>query len=559
MERESFPVDVLIVGAGPAGLACAYHLKKIIEKKQASGEAANLSDLEIMVLEKGRETGAHSLSGAVMDPVGIEELIPDWNERGCPVESRCEQDAVFRLIGNKKIKLPITPPPLRNHGHPIISINRFTRWLAEQVEAEGIMIATETPGQELLFNGEKVAGVQTGDKGIDRFGKQKSTFEPGANIEAKVTVLAEGTRGSLTKTAVGKLALEGRNPQVYIVGVKEVWELPKPLGDKGTVYHTMGYPLGNLYGGSWIYSMRDNMISIGLVTDLSYRNPYTDPHYNFQKFKQHPWISEILKGGKLLGYGAKTIPEGGWFAMPKLFHDGLLIIGDSAGFLNSQRLKGIHLAIKSGMLAAETIVDALLKEDYSAVQLKGIKERVDRSWIKKELWPVRNFHQAFEGGVAKGMVHAVAQFVTGGRGFKDGMTSRENHKHMVKFRDLGLPDRQSVLTERSKEFDGVITFDKLTDVYQSKTKHEEDQPVHLHVADTNICRTTCREEFGNPCEFFCPAGVYEMVEDEEQGGVKLRINASNCVHCKTCDVMDPYEIITWVPPEGSGGPDYTDL
>lgn len=557
MTRETLPVDVLIVGAGPAGLSCAYHLKQMIKRANAAGNGPG--DVEIMVIEKSREVGAHNLSGAVMDPRAIKELFPDWRERGFPVERIVEDEGVYYLTSTGKMKAPWTPPPLNNHSFPIVSINRVSRWLAEQCEAEEILIATETPGQHVLYDGNRVTGVQTGDKGINKQGEQKRSFEPGANIEARVTVLTEGTRGSLTKEVCNRLNLHGEMPQTYVLGVKEIWELPKSLSTRGTVYHTLGYPLGDLFGGSWIYSMRDNMVSIGLVTDLGYSNPYTDPHYNFQKFKEHPWIRELLRDGKMLGYGAKTIPEGGWFSMPKLYADGLLLAGDSAAFLNAQRLKGIHLAMKSGMLAAETIFHALKKNDTTAATLKTYKEAVDASWVKEELWSVRNFHQAFESGLITGMIHAGAQFFTGGRGFTAKMLSPETHSHMKKVKELGLKNRDEVLAGRAKEFDLKLTFDKLSDVYKSKTLHEEDQPVHLHVSDTEICRTKCREEYGNPCQFFCPANVYEMVVDEERGGVKLQINASNCVHCKTCDIMDPYKIITWVPPEGGGGPEYTDL
>lgn len=557
MQRETLPVDVLIVGAGPAGLACAYHLKQMIKRANAQGNGPG--EIEIMVIEKSREIGAHNLSGAVMDPRSLNELIPDWKDKGCPVERTVEEEGIYYLTETGKLKAPWTPPPMRNHGFPIVSINRLVKWLGEQCEAEEILLATETPGQCLTYEGTRVTGVQTGDKGINKSGEKKGSFEPGSLIEARVTVLTEGTRGSLTKEACNHLNLHGEMPQTYVLGVKEVWELPKSLSTRGTVYHTLGYPLGDLFGGSWIYSMRDNLISIGLVSDLGYTNPYTDPHYNFQKFKQHPWIKELLRGGKLMGYGAKTIPEGGWFSMPKLYADGLLLAGDSAAFLNSQRLKGIHLAMKSGMLAAETIFHALKKDDTSAATLKLYKEAVDASWIKTELWEVRNFHQAFESGLIPGMLQVGAQFFSGGRGFKAKILSPETHSHMRKVKELGLKDRDAVLESRAKEFDRETTFDKLSDVYKSKTLHEEDQPVHLHVADTEICRTKCREEYGNPCQFFCPAAVYEMVADEERGGVKLQINASNCVHCKTCDIMDPYKIITWVPPEGGGGPEYTDL
>ena len=527
--------------------------------KRANAAGNGPGEIEIMVIEKSRELGAHNLSGAVMDPRSIKELVPDWKERDFPVERTVEEEGVYYLTSSGKMKAPWTPPPLQNHGYPIVSINRLSKWLGELCEAEEILIATETPGQHLLYDGNRVVGVQTGDKGINKNGEQKGSFEPGANIEARVTVLTEGTRGSLTKEACNKLNLHGEMPQTYVLGVKEVWELPKSLSTRGSVIHTMGYPLGDLFGGSWIYSMRDNMISIGLVTDLGYKNPYTDPHYNFQKFKEHPWIKEILRGGKMLGYGAKTIPEGGWFSMPKLYADGLLLAGDSAAFLNAQRLKGIHLAMKSGMLAAESIFAALKKDDTTAATLSMYKEAVDASWIKDELWSVRNFHQGFESGLFAGMINAGAQFFTGGRGFTSKILSPETHTHMRKIKDLNLRNRDEVLAERLKEHDREVTFDKLSDVYKSKTLHEEDQPVHLHVADTEICRTKCREEYGNPCEFFCPANVYEMVADEERGGVKLQINASNCVHCKTCDIMDPYQIITWVPPEGGGGPNYSKM
>lgn len=557
MQRETLPVDVLIVGAGPAGLACAYHLKQLIKQSNASGNGPG--EIEIMVIEKARELGAHNLSGAVMDPRALNELLPDWRERDFPVERFVEDEGIYYLTQTGKFKAPWTPPPLRNHGFPIVSVNRLVKWLGELCEAEEILIATETPGQHLTYDGTRVSGVQTGDKGVNKQGEQKNSFEPGALIESRVTVLTEGTRGSLTKEATTRLNLHGEMPQTYVLGVKEVWELPKSLSTRGTVYHTLGYPLGQLFGGSWIYSMRDNLISIGLVTDLAYRNPYTDPHYNFQKFKQHPWIKELLCDGKMLGYGAKTIPEGGWFSMPKLYADGLLLAGDSASFLNSQRLKGIHLAIKSGMLAAESILYALKRDDTSSASLRIYKDLVDASWVREELWQVRNFHQAFESGFFGGMFQVAAQFVSSGRGFKAKLLSDETHTHMSKVKELGLKNRDEVLASRAREFDRVLTFDKLSDVYKSKTLHEEDQPVHLHVADTEICRTKCREEFGNPCEFFCPANVYEMVADEERGGVKLQINASNCVHCKTCDIMDPYKVITWVPPEGGGGPEYSDL
>jgi electron-transferring-flavoprotein dehydrogenase len=540
-ERDTLEVDVLIVGGGPAGLAAAYHLRKLNK------------DISIAVLEKGKEIGAHIISGAVMDPRGINELMPDWKEKGAPIESPVEEDHVLFLTKSHKFGLPIVPPPLQNHGNYIISLNKFTRWFGQQVEQSAVDIFAGFAGAELLIEGDTVVGVRTGDKGIDKFGNSRENFEPGIDIRAKITILAEGSRGSLTKQLITKFDLnKNRNPMVFAVGVKEVWDVPKEKKTGGRVIHTMGWPLRNEeFGGGFIYNMADGRVSIGFVVGLDYLDPRLDPHERFQQFKTHPYIRSILEGGSLYSYGAKTIPEGGYWAIPQYYFNGGMIIGDAAGFLNSMRLKGIHLAFKTGMLAAEAASEALAANDFSASKLKRFETLVENSWVKQELWKVRNFHQAFEHGFAVGMIHTGLQMVTGGRGLHNRYSNKPGHKRMEQLKEYydGNPPPITPPT-----FDGKLTVDKLTDVYNSGTAHDEDQPCHLHILQPDICHPRCTNEYGNPCQYFCPAAVYEMVENGQ--GRRLQINFSNCVHCKTCDIMDPYEVINWVTPEGGGGPGY---
>jgi electron-transferring-flavoprotein dehydrogenase len=546
-ERERLDADVLIVGAGPAGLACALHLARLIRRHNESGGKPELSTEGIYVLEKGRDIGAHQLSGAVLDPRALAELVPDF-AKTAPLDAPVTDDAAYFLTARRAWKLPITPPPLRNHGNYIVSLNRLVKWLGGLVEKEGINIFTQFAGAQVIYEGEAVAGVITEDKGRDKEGRPKDNFTPGYELRAKITVLAEGPRGSLTKHLVEEKNLAGLNPQVYSIGVKELWEVPAGRVNPGWVAHTLGWPLdSSMYGGGWIYGMRDNRVSLGLVTGLEYHNPRFDPHEAFQKFKTHPFVRGVLAGGKLVRYGAKTVPVGGWYSIPRTHLDGCLIIGDSASLMNSQRLKGIHIAIKSGMLAAETILEALRTGDASAARLSAFRRKVDESWIGHELRGVRNFHQSFHHGLWVGLAHTAVQYVTGGRGLVDPMRMTAGYEQYHKLDGAGpAPPRF--------QGDGVLTFDRLTDVYHSGTRHEEDQPCHLHVLDTNICVNRCVVEYGNPCQYFCPAAVYEMVE--EKGGRRLKINFSNCVHCKTCDIADPYQIIDWVPPEGGGGPNY---
>jgi electron-transferring-flavoprotein dehydrogenase len=560
MDRETLDFDVVFVGAGPANLSGALHLNRLIKNhNEVSGNA--LGDIEIAVIEKGAAVGAHILSGAVMDPKALKELIPDFIEQGAPLESPVLTDSFLYLTSKKAIRSPITPPPLKNHGYYIVSLNRLTAWLGEKCEEAGVNIFPEFPGADLIYDEhDRVLGVRTGDKGIDKEGKRKANYEPGVDLRAKVTVLGEGPRGSLTKQLVQRLGLdEGREPQVYSIGVKELWELPDNRYPAGTVTHTLGFPSDSMtYGGGWIYGMQNNIINIGYVTGLDYKDPLLDPHAEFQRYKTHPHIAKLLDGGKMIRYGAKTIAAGGYFAIPRTYADGVLLVGDCAGFLNSQRLKGIHSAIKTGMLAAETIFASLLAGDFSAKQLQKYEQLVNDSWVVPELKKVRNFHAGFRHGRWLGIVNTGLQFFTGGRAW--GLFNRDSanpgHEEMQKLSAYGY--RGDKLEQRydGLRFDGKLTFNKVTDVYHAAVGHDEDQPAHLHVLDTNICSTRCAEEYANPCQRFCPAAVYEMVDDGGNGKRRLQINFSNCVHCKTCDIMDPYQIINWVTPEGGGGPDY---
>jgi electron-transferring-flavoprotein dehydrogenase len=549
--RETLEVDVLIVGGGPAGMSAALRLAQL--QKQHGGEP-----LAIAVIEKAREAGAHMLSGAVLDPRALADLVPDFRERGAPLATAVNHDRVYFLTRGTKVPFPITPPPLANHGNYIISLNRFVKWLGGLVEAEGVDVFTGFAAAEVLYEGARVAGVRTGDRGIGRHGEVKSTFEPGVDIRAKVTILADGVRGNLTKALVRRLALdEGRSPQLYALGIKELWEVPTDRLAPGTVMHTLGYPLRREeFGGGFIYAMPEGLLSVGFVAGLDYRDPLFDPHVTFQHFKRHPLVASLLQQGQMVRYGAKALPEGGWHSIPRVYADGVLIAGDAGGFLNSMRLKGIHLAMRTGMLAAESAFEAVRADDVSAAKLQGYERRIQASDVRAELYPVRNVHQSFGYGLLAGLAYSGLSLVSGGWWVRDPMPSHAGFERMQKIADYykeGQPDPDAVMNP--VRIDRQLTFDRLTNVHYSGTRHAEDQPSHLIVQDTDICRTRCREEYGNPCTRFCPANVYEMV-DAGDGTRTLQINASNCVHCRTCDIMDPYQVIDWVPPEGGGGPHY---
>ncbi len=561
VERETLDVDVVIVGAGPAGLAAAYHLAQRVKEHNETAPERKLEGVSIAVLEKGREVGSHALSGAVMDPRGIAELMPDWLERGCPVEAPVGDDGFWTLFEKGKISAPILPPPLQNHGNYVISMGEMVRWMAPIVAEAGVDIFPEFPATRVLIEEGRVVGVRTGDKGIDKLGQPKPNYEPGVDVRAKLVILAEGPRGTLTKQLAAQFDLyAGKNPQVYSVGIKELWQLPADRFPAGTVIHTLGWPLGlETFGGGFIYGMKDGIVDIGLVVGLDYRNPTLDPHQEFQRYKLHPSIRKILEGGKMIAAGAKAIPEGGYYSMPRMYGEGFLITGDSAGFLNGARLKGIHLAIKSGIMAAETAFDALMATDFSSSRLSSYETRFESSWARDELFGQRNFHQAFEYGGLAGLLNAGIGTVARGRGFGlvDRLEGHSGHERMERIQRF-FGSEHPHPPEKMK-FDNSYTFDKVSDVYYGGVVHEENQPAHLLIADTEICITRCTVEYGNPCLHFCPANVYEPQPTADGRGKVPFLNFTNCFHCKTCDIMDPYQVITWVPPEGGGGPEYKKL
>ncbi|MHC4960123.1 MAG: electron transfer flavoprotein-ubiquinone oxidoreductase [Planctomycetota bacterium] len=535
-DRDTLELDCLVVGAGPAGLAAAIRFKELAE---AAGK-----ELEIAVLEKGSAPGIHSLSGAVVDPRGLDDLLPGWRDLDPPppIEAPVGKEKFYALSERRAYRLPL-PPPMHNKGNFVCSLNKLVEWLAGIAEQRGIEVFPEFPARSLLVEDGKVCGVRLVDSGVSKTGEHKGSYAPGADLRAKVTILCDGVRGNLTKELMRTFPeiTEGRNAPDFETGVKELWKVRPGSFPAGQVFHTMGWPLpSDVYGGSWIYGMGDDKISIGLVMGLDYKDPTFDLHREFQRFKTHPLIRSVLEGGECVRYGAKAIPGGGLYAIPRLYGDGWLLAGDAAGTVNMARLKGIHLAFKSGALAGEaayaTIADGAEPAAY--------EQAFNASWAHDELWGTRNFRTAFKRfprPIAIGEV--VMQTLLGGRGL---WYSRLDHKEQV-HEGLGGPRPVPEM-----EFDGKIAIDKLTDVYHSGTSHEEDQPSHLVVRDPDLCVSRCTQEYGNPCQHFCPAGVYEFETE-------LMINASNCVHCKTCDIKDPYGIIDWVTPEGGGGPNYSEL
>jgi electron-transferring-flavoprotein dehydrogenase len=559
--REEMEVDVAIVGGGAAGMSAAIRLQQMItshnEKVKSTGTGDLIPEKMIVVIEKAQEVGAHTFSGAVLNPQALKELIPDYVEKGCPLDAAVTEDAVYYLSRDSKFKAPITPPPFHNVGNQIISLSKFNRWLGAQAESLGINVFPGFAATQALYDGDRIIGVQTGDKGRDKNGKPKANFEPGMNIKAKLTIFAEGTRGSLFRQVARKLNLfEGKNEEVFEEGVKEIIQMPEGTVKPGQVIHTVGFPLYKSIGGTFIYTIPGDKIILGLVAYLDSNDPLLDPHRELQRLKTHPFISEMIKGGKVIHYGGKTLPAGGWYSMPKLYHHGMMVVGDSASMVDVQKLKGIHLAMKSGMLAAETAFEAILKSDYTAETLKAYEEAVKSSYIKKQLYRVRNFHQTLSMGVFKSLPFIALQEITGGRGLFDNMKSERDAKATdtvsATWGEAGANHADAQLPKP----DNHLFFDKLSSVYLTGTKHDEDSPNHLLLQNGDICKSICAPKYNSPCNHFCPASVYEMVPDTD-GKTKLNINYTNCIHCKTCDIKCPFDNIHWTPPEGGGGPAYT--
>jgi len=540
MEREQLEYDVVIVGAGPAGLSTAIKLKQLNQ------------EISVCILEKGSEVGAHILSGNVFETKSLDELIPNWKELDSPVETKVNSEEFLFLTKEKSYRVPnfFLPKSLQNHNNYIISLSNFCKWLGEYAENLGVEIFPGFAASKILYNSNnEIIGVQTGDMGLDKENNKKENFEPGINVIGKVTVLSEGCRGHLGKEVIKKFKLNENNlsPQQYGIGFKEVWEIKEENHEIGKVLHSVGWPLENdTYGGSFCYHAENNQIYIGYVIGLDYKNPYLSPYDEFQQFKTHPEIKKLIKGGKRISYGARALIEGGLQSLPKMHMPGALIIGCNAGTLNMPKIKGSHTAMKSGIIAAETIIDHI----YNKIDLSEYENRFKSSWVFKELHQARNVKPSFQWGLIPAMIFTgIDQKIFGGR-----LPFTLQHKHA---------DHEALIPARSAKkinypkYDGEITFDKPSSVYLSGTNHTDNQPNHLLLTDKDLSTNFTIEEYDEPAQRYCPAGVYEVELDESTQKKILKINSQNCIHCKTCDIKEPSQNIEWVTPEGGGGPIYS--
>ena len=547
MERDVMEYDVLVVGAGPAGLSTAIRFAQLNKK--------NNTNYSICVIEKGSEVGAHILSGNVFEPTALNELIPDWKEREAPLDTPVKKDVVKYLI-NKNISIPVPLPAIlmpnfNNHGNYIMSLANYCRWLAKEAESLGVEIFPGFTASEVIIEDDRLKGIVTGEMGVGKDGEKKPSYQPSMELRGKYTILSEGCRGHLGKQIIKQFNLDdGKDPQHYGIGFKEIWDIKPDLHKEGTVMHTAGWPAKGTVSGSYCYHGKNNQLYIGYVVPLDYKNPYLSPYDEFQQWKHHSRISKLLKGGTRVAYGARALIKGGYQSRPKMSFNGGLIVGDNAGTLNFPKIKGTHTAMKSGMIAAETVFDALENNNFGS-DLIIYEDNIRNSWLQKELYKARNFGPLLHkfGNFMGPILAAIDQFI-----FRGNLPFTLNHP---------TPD-YACLEDASKmpkidypKPDGVISFDKLSSVYLSNTSHEEDQPCHLKLKDENIPISVNLPKYAEPAQRYCPAGVYEVVN--EAGHDKFVINAQNCVHCKTCDIKDPSQNITWVTPEGMGGPNYLNM